>query len=140
MKKVIRLALGLLLVIPSFASSGIKVPESLKTIRKADNIYYAFAYDAVPQGNNVYSVTIYFLEVDQTNFTYTYVNAPTNILLTGNFPGGVTSFTFPAGSNSLNVGNFTFTSPPTQAIPITTNPSSIGGIPVSTLLTDINIP
>ena len=140
MKKAFRLALGLLLVIPSFASSGIKVPEPHKAIRKADNIYYAFAYDAVPQGNNVYSLTIYFLEVDQTNFTYTYVNAPVNIVLYGNFPGGVTSFAFPAGANSLNVGNFTFSSPPTDAISISTNPSSIGGIPISDLLTDINIP
>jgi hypothetical protein len=139
MKTFFLFALGLFFVIPSFASS-LKVQDSTKATR-ADNLYYAFAYDAVPQGNNVYSVTIYFLLVNQTNFTYTYVNAPQAITITGNFPGtSVTSFTFPAGAGSFNVGNFTYSTPPTQAIPISTNPSSVSGLPISDILADINIP
>jgi hypothetical protein len=139
MKKAIYLALSLLLILPVYASSGIKVPASTGASRKVNNIYYAFAYNAVPQGNNVYAVTIFFLKVDQTLFTYSYVNAPTNIIISMNLGSGPVSFTFPSGANSLNVGNFTFSSPPTQAIPITTNPSSIDGLSISTLLTDINI-
>jgi len=140
MKKAIRLALGLLLVMPIYASSQSIVPGTTAASRKVDNIYYAFAYDAVPQGNNVYSVTIYFLKVNATNYTSTYVNTPQAINITGNFPSPVTTFTFPSGVNSLNVGNFTFSSPPTQAVPISTDPSSIGGLSILNLLTDINIP
>ncbi|HMI59739.1 MAG TPA: hypothetical protein VK518_02495 [Puia sp.] len=139
MKKAIRFALGLLLVLPIYASSGVGVPRATATTPKADNFYYAFAYGAVPQGNNVYSVTIYFLKVDQTNFTYTYVNTPQAIEITGNFPSPVTTFTFPSGVNSLYVGNLTFSSPPTQAYPISTNPSSVGGLSISTELTDLDI-
>jgi len=139
MKKAIHLALSLLLILPIYASSGIKAPTDILATRKVNNIYYAFAYNAVPQGNNVYSVTIFFLKVDQTLLTTTYVNAPTDIIISANLGTGPVSFQFPAGANSLNVGNFTFSSPPTQAIPITTNPSSIGGLSISTLLTDINI-
>jgi hypothetical protein len=134
MKKAFRLAWGLLLLLPVFSFSPIEPSK------KADNIYYAFAYDAVSQGNNVYAATIYFLKVNATNFTYTYVNAPQNIEITGNFPSSVTSFTFPAGANSLYVGTFTFSSPPTQAYAISTDPTSIGGLSISDELTDINIP
>jgi hypothetical protein len=140
MKRAIHLALCLLLFAPVFASSGIKIPTAAASTRKVSNPYYAFAYVAVPQGNNVYSVTIYFILADSVHFTKTYVNTPQSVSITGNFGVGVTSFTFPAGVNSLNVGNFTFSSPPTQAISITTDPTSIGGVSISGWLTDLEIP
>ncbi|TDX01536.1 hypothetical protein [Dinghuibacter silviterrae] len=128
MKNSIRFIFGLLLLIPiGFASSATGAPHKGQ---KPDTYQYGFGYTVVvdPSNPNVYDETLYCLQLDVTNFTWTVVDCPAAIAITCTYGPKIGTFTFPAGWSSVPIGNST-TIPGTEYT-ISTNPTTLNGLSV----------
>jgi hypothetical protein len=106
MKNSIRLLLGSLLLIPiCLASSATGVSQKST---KPDTYQYGFGYtitpDAIP---NVFDITLYFLKLDVTNFTWAVADCPSSITVTCLYGPRIGSITFVPGESSVGLGNTT---------------------------------
>lgn len=128
MKTSIRFLLGSLLLIPiCFASSATGVAH--RAAAKTDMYQYGFGYTVTPDPiPNVYDITLYFLKLDITNYTWAVDECPSSISVTCLYGPRIGTITFVAGESSVGLGNTT------DAVgteyTISTNPTTLDGLEV----------
>ncbi len=151
MKKISILSLGLVLTLLVSAKAPAKkavtstsaktatTAKAVKARKKTDQLYLFFGFHATYMGSNYYDISVQFLEYDATNgqfYSGTGINCPANVniqLTSGPYSG--TSFTFPSGTNNYDLGWLLFASNPGGSnYTITTNPTSISGVPIEQTL------